>query len=423
MEFKFIHAADLHLGSPLVGIASRDPELAARLAAASRQAFTALVDQAITHRVTFLIIAGDVYDGEWKDTSIGLFFNRQVSRLIRAGILVYTLRGNHDAESVVTQSVRLPDGVFEFSSRAAETVTLDDLKVALHGRSFPNRAVPENLVASYPPARAGWFNIGVLHTSCDGRPEHDPYAPCSLGDLVSKGYQYWALGHIHEYEPLHADPHVLFSGNLQGRGVHECGAKGALLIHVNNDEVKVERLIVDRARWFDIPVDVEGVTEINEIHDRLSRLLHPLVAEAEAEADSESRLLIVRVRLRGSTALHMALRSTKEKLRDDVEATLQHSSQEIWLEQLIIETTDPVETSTNGHSALEIFDLRSTLETIESSGTLRAEAEELVAELVRKLPAGASQQTISDSTDIESLISESREILLHRTAVGQGGTA
>src|SRR6266542_2770491 len=109
MEFKFIHAADLHLGSPLVGIASRDPELAARLAAASRQAFTALVDQAITHRVTFLIIAGDVYDGEWKDTSIGLFFNRQVSRLIRAGILVYTLRGNHDAESVVTQSVRLPD--------------------------------------------------------------------------------------------------------------------------------------------------------------------------------------------------------------------------------------------------------------------------------------------------------------------------
>ena len=187
----------------------------------------------------------------------------------------------------------------------------------------------------------------MLHTSCDGRPEHDRhdrYAPCSLDDLVSKGYQYWALGHIHEYEPLHADPHVLFSGNLQGRGVHECGAKGALLVHVNNDDVEVERLIVDRARWFDIPVDVEGVSGLSEIHDRLSRLLHPLVAEAEAEPDSESRLLIVRVRLRGSTALHMALRSTKEKLRDDVEATLQHSSQEIWLEQLIIETTEPVET-------------------------------------------------------------------------------
>lgn len=197
MTFSFIHAADLHLGSPLVGIAARDPELAARLATASREAFTALVNQAIAHRVSFLIVAGDIYDGEWKDTSIGLFFNRQVSRLIREGILVYTLRGNHDAVSVVTQSVRLPEGVFEFPSRSADTVLLDDLKVAIHGRSFSNRAVSENFATSYPAARVGWFNIGVLHTSCNGRPGHDPYAPCSLEDLVSKGYQYWALGHIH----------------------------------------------------------------------------------------------------------------------------------------------------------------------------------------------------------------------------------
>jgi exonuclease SbcD len=95
MAFSFIHAADLHLGSPLVGITSRDPEMAARLAAASRDAFTALVDQAIARHVSFFIVAGDVYDGEWKDTSIGLFFNRQVSRLVRANIRVYTLRGNH----------------------------------------------------------------------------------------------------------------------------------------------------------------------------------------------------------------------------------------------------------------------------------------------------------------------------------------
>jgi hypothetical protein len=134
MAFSFIHAADLHLGSPLVGIAARDPELAARLATASREAFTALVDQAIARHVSFLIVAGDIYDGEWKDTSIGLFFNRQVSRLIRAGILVYTLRGNHDAVSVVTQSVRLPEGVFEFPWKSADTVLLDDLKVAIHGR-------------------------------------------------------------------------------------------------------------------------------------------------------------------------------------------------------------------------------------------------------------------------------------------------
>jgi exonuclease SbcD len=419
MTLSFIHAADLHLGSPLVGIAARDPELAARLATASREAFTALVDKAIAHRVSFLIVAGDIYDGEWKDTSIGLFFNRQISRLVRAGILVYTLRGNHDAVSVVTQSVRLPEGVYEFPSKSAATVLLDDLKVAIHGRSFSNRAVPENFATSYPAARLGWFNIGVLHTSCNGRAGHDPYAPCSLDDLVSKGYQYWALGHIHEYEQLHADPHVFFPGNLQGRGIHECGAKGALLVHVKDDEVTVERLILDRARWFDVAVDVEGLTDLNEVHDILSSLIRPIVTEAEA--DSQPRLLLVRIHLCGCTTLHPALWSAKDQLRDDIEATLQHCGQDIWLEQLKIETTEPVQVDAGAKSSPDAFDLSSTLETIALSEALQKEAKELIAELVRKLPAGSSEETAFGNLDIQNLISEARELLLSRSGAAQGG--
>jgi exonuclease SbcD len=419
MTFSFIHAADLHLGSPLVGIAARDPELAARLATASREAFTALVDQAIAHHVSFLIVAGDIYDGKWKDTSIGLFFNRQVSRLVRAGILVYTLRGNHDAVSVVTESVRLPEGVFEFPSKLADTVLLDDLKVAIHGRSFSDRGVPENFATSYPAARVGWFNIGVLHTSCNGRPGHDPYAPCSLEDLVSKGYQYWALGHIHKYEQLHADPHVLFPGNLQGRGIHECGAKGALLVQVRDDEVTVERLILDRARWFDVTVDVEGLTDPNEVHDLLSSLIRPIVDEAEA--DSQPRLLLVRIHLHGCTALHSALRSAKDQLRDDIQATLQHCGQDIWLEQLKLETTEPVQVDAGANSSLDAFDLSSTLETIAISEALQKEAKELIAELVRKLPAGSSEETAFGNLDIQNLISEARELLLSRSGAAQGG--
>ena len=418
MTFSFIHAADLHLGSPLVGIAARDPDLAARLAAASRDAFTALIDKAIAHRVSFLIVAGDIYDGEWKDTSIGLFFNRQVSRLFRAGILVYTLRGNHDAVSVVTQSVRLPDGVFEFPSRSADTILLEDIKVAIHGRSFPNRAVPENFATSYPAARTGWFNIGVLHTSCSGRPGHDPYAPCSLEDLVSKGYQYWALGHIHEYEQLHVDPHVLFPGNLQGRGIHECGAKGALLVHVKDDEVTVERLILDRVRWFDVIVAVEGLTELNELHDLLSSLVRPIVAEA----DSPPRLLLLRIHLRGCTALHSALRCAKDQLRDDIEATLQHCGEDIWLEQLKIETTEPVQVGAGADSSLDAFDLSCTLETISLSEALHEESKELIAELVRKLPAGSSEETAFGNLDIQNLISEARELLRSRTGAAKGGS-
>jgi DNA repair exonuclease SbcCD nuclease subunit len=105
MDFSFLHAADLHLGSPFLGLSSNDEELARRVAAASREAFEELVDQAICRQVKFVVIAGDIYDGDWKDTTIGHFFNRQMARLAREGIPVYKVRGNHDAESVITSAV------------------------------------------------------------------------------------------------------------------------------------------------------------------------------------------------------------------------------------------------------------------------------------------------------------------------------
>src|ERR1700676_3498888 len=101
-SFTFLHAADLHLGSPFLGLSLKDEELARRFASASREAFRAVVEAALGEKVAFVVIAGDIYDGEWKDASIGLFFAREVARLERSGIPLYLLKGNHDAESVVT---------------------------------------------------------------------------------------------------------------------------------------------------------------------------------------------------------------------------------------------------------------------------------------------------------------------------------
>ena len=226
--FSFIHAADLHLGSPLSGLATRDADLARRLASAGRQAFEDLVTQAIERAVAFVVVAGDVYDGDWADNTIGLFFARQVARLDRAGIPTILVRGNHDAESVITRSITLPASVHVFPAARAGTLRLDALRVAMHGRSFQGRAVEENLSLTYPAALPGWFNLGVLHTSCTGHAAHETYAPCSVADLAARGYDYWALGHIHEYAELSRDPWIVFPGNLQGRSVRECGEKGAV---------------------------------------------------------------------------------------------------------------------------------------------------------------------------------------------------
>ena len=258
MGFSFLHAADLHLGSPLLGLALKDEAIARRFAEASRRAFTSLVTQAINERVAFVLIAGDIYDGEWRDTSIGLFFARELARLHRELIPVYIIKGNHDAESVVTSAITLPEAVTVFSTRKTETRLLEDLRVAIHGRSFPTREVADNWALAYPEAKPGWFNIGLLHTSCDGRPGHASYAPCTLADMAARGYDYWALGHVHEFEIVSSDPYVVYPGNLQGRSVRECGPKGAVIVDVEDGRVtNLRRIVTDQARWAVLAVDAQ----------------------------------------------------------------------------------------------------------------------------------------------------------------------
>ena len=215
MMIRFIHAADPHLDSPLRGLEAHEGAPVAVLRGATRRAFENLVNLAIDEGEDFLVIAGDLYDGDWKDYSTGLFFRGQMARLKQKGIPVYLIAGNHDAASVISKKLSLPDNVHVFSTRTVESKQVDVLPVVIHGRGFPHRAVPENLAEEYTAAVAGKFNLGLLHTSLTGRPGHDTYAPCSENDLRDKGYDYWALGHIHQPEVISEDPWIVFAGNCQ----------------------------------------------------------------------------------------------------------------------------------------------------------------------------------------------------------------
>lgn len=193
---RFIHASDLHIDSPLGGLGRYEGAPVERLRTATHSALERLVDKAISEQVDFVLLAGDIYDRDWQDFHTGLFFREQMVRLGRANIRVFIIQGNHDAQGVISKQLVLPPNVTTFSSRSAQTVCLDKLLVAIHGRSFPDRVVDEDLVPSYPDPVPGFFNIGMLHTSLTGRLGHDPYAPTDLCTLIAKGYDYWALGHV-----------------------------------------------------------------------------------------------------------------------------------------------------------------------------------------------------------------------------------
>jgi DNA repair exonuclease SbcCD nuclease subunit len=336
--FRFIHAADVHLDSPLQGLEVHEGAPVELLRGATRRALENLVQLAIEESVDFLVIAGDVYDGDWKDYSTGLFFRNQMVRLLAKGIPVYLIAGNHDAASVISKKLTLPENVHVFSTRAAETKEVANHPVVIHGRGFPNRAVPENLVKDYPLAVSGKFNLGILHTSLTGKPGHDTYAPCSEADLRDKGYGYWALGHIHQPEIISQDPWIVFAGNCQGRHARETGARGCRLVTVN-DSVQVENVEwhpLDVVRWQELNVDLTGIETESEALRRVNEVMGSAVTTAEG------RLVAARIIITGTTSLHGSLHRDTQHWRAQLLAGAQdHGAEAIWIERIKI-TTAPV---------------------------------------------------------------------------------
>ncbi|MFL9906813.1 metallophosphoesterase family protein [Paraburkholderia sp. RL17-337-BIB-A] len=333
---RFIHAADIHLDSPLHGLSAYPDAPAEMLRNSSRDAFTALVSTAIDENADFMVIAGDLYDGTWRDHNTGIFFCREMGRLRRAGIPVYLLFGNHDAESEMTRRLQLPDNVRTFSTRKSETFRIDELKVALHGHSFKERETTANLVTGYPPPVPGFFNIGVLHTALEGNTVHANYAPCSIAELHAKGYQYWALGHVHEYAIWQESSTIVFPGNLQGRNIRETGRRGAVMVTVDESgELAVERLFIDVLRWASVAVDASGCSTLNDVAREAGRELEALLESASVTVPHA-----VRVTITGASEAHGELFGLEAQLRSEVLAQIAAISHDrLWLEKVRVQTT------------------------------------------------------------------------------------
>ena len=380
--FSFIHAADIHLDSPLSGLSAYEGAPVELLRSAPRAAFSNLIDEAIRERVDFMVIAGDLYDGAWKDFNTGLFFSGEMGRLKRDEIPVFIAHGNHDAESELTKQLTLPDNVTVFSTRKAESKPLEHLGVVLHGQSFRDAKTEENLAVAYPPAVPDCFNIGVLHTAVEGHAEHAPYAPCSLSDLTDKGYDYWALGHVHEYKILSEDPLVVFPGNLQGRHIRETGPRGALLVTVENNKPTVERLFVDTVRWHRIEIDAGPAHSLQDVVRLARNRLETLLRES-----ADGRPLATRVIFTGRSRAHGELFGLETQLRQEILAVANAlGDNELWIEKVILDTKPELDAAAIEARSDAIADLQSILAEAGSAPEIRQRIIDDLMELVGKVP-------------------------------------
>jgi len=393
---KFVHAADIHLDSPLRGLERYDGAPVDEIRGATRRAVENLIDLCLRESVDLLVIAGDLYDGDWRDYNTGLFFVSQIARLTKAGIRVAWVRGNHDAASQITRSLAWPDGAIDFDTREPSTHVFEDLGVALHGQSYGQREVLIDLAAHYPAPLAGLFNLGILHTALDGgREGHAPYAPCSLDRLQSRGYDYWALGHVHRREVVSEDPWIVFPGNLQGRNAREVGPKGATLVHVEDGAVaSVHEHPLDVVRWVDCAIDASDAVSGDDVVDRVRRAL-----ESEC-ASVGDRWLAARLRIVGASAADAPLRASREHWRQQLRATSLGVAAPVWIEKILIETRPQSDPSALLQHDDPIADLLRSLRSAVTDTDLRTELVASLAPLASKLPQ--EYRDLPEAIDLES---------------------
>lgn len=392
---KLLHCADIHLDSPLRGLSQHESAPVDQIRGATRRAFENLVEIAVEESVDAVVMAGDIYDGDRDDYNTAAFLQKQFERLRGHEIPVVLVHGNHDAANDITRRLKPPPNVHVFGFDAASTYLVEDAGIAFHGRSYGQRVVTEDISLDYPDPVPNMLNVGVLHTCLDGRPGHEPYAPCTESGLAAKGYEYWALGHVHErYESERQDTRIVFPGNVQGRNVRETGPKGASLVSYSGTDVtSVEHRVADVVRWARCDIDITGVDAVDDVLAMAALRLEEQVNEADG------RLLAARVVIKGTAPVAATLQNTREAWGAQLRADAAGASDLVWIEKVQLTTSEP---ATSGDTSDAVDAIRSAFAKLAADDEAREALASKLTPLKTRLGSDLAQLTEIGMTSIDT---------------------
>jgi DNA repair exonuclease SbcCD nuclease subunit len=410
-SFTFIHAADLHLDSPLTGLETYPDAPVDQIRGATRRALDNLVDLAVSEQAAFVLLAGDVFDGPWKDFHTALFFAQRMGRLREAGIQVFMVSGNHDAMSTIGKNMSLPDNVRVLSTKGPQPIHLPDLETVIWGQGYSRRDERGDLAAEFPLAEPHMFHIGLLHTSLTGRPGHEPYAPTSTDILASKGYDYWALGHVHQREIVTQEPWIVFPGAIQGRHIREQGPKGCTVVRVREGQVEdVQHRDLDVLRWHLARVDLNGCESQEQVWTAVRQALE------SAQDAGDGRPVAVRLILGGQTPMHTWLHDQKQQIEEECR-TRAAGLGDVWVEKVRMSTEPEIDSGEFIDPESPLHGLLQTIQELCHSSSCTGqlpELEDMLSRLPPELKSGPEAFDLSDPGVMEHIQEEVKDLLLSR---------
>ncbi|MBX5465414.1 MAG: DNA repair exonuclease, partial [Clostridia bacterium] len=342
-RFKFVHAADLHLDSGLTGLEEAAPEMARAVREATLGALERIVRLCVEEEASFLVLAGDVWDEADRSLVAANRLRDALAELARRGIPAFVASGNHDHEGGWRPRLEWPETVrfFPPGSPASYPVLREGRELArVWGIGYPRREVRENYARLLRRDRETPYAVAVLHANVGGQPGHDAYAPAGLEDLLAGGFDYWALGHVHNRLELRVTaPAIVYPGNTQGRNPRELGPRGCYLVEVEGRESRLRFVPTHGVEWRRLEVAIDGL----EDEEALQRALLWAVEEAAAELAGEGRGLIALLRLTGRGPLDASLRrpGLAGELLEELRRRTGGRRPPVWIGRLERETRPP----------------------------------------------------------------------------------
>jgi len=289
-----------------------------------------MVDLCIEEQVHALLIAGDLFDDARLTFTTERFLVAELERLAAGGVTTVWCTGNHDPgrKNYRAQQIQWPaHGFHILASRAPQVVDILDRDGQPVGRvvgaGHQTRRDTQNLAAAFPAPQWDEPAVGLLHTQIHGSlgaDAHEPYAPCTVDDLQTHPYHYWALGHVHARQHVLDSPPAHYPGNLQGRHFGETGAKGALVVEVAPGRYADEPRFVPLApiRWERLALDqLASATNLADLRRAAAAAMDALQLDDLALADQR---WLVRFELSGPCPLLDDLRDVDQK--DELAADL-----------------------------------------------------------------------------------------------------
>ena len=349
-KFRFLHCADLHIGSAFTGLSRRIPQLDAFLPQTPFLAWHNTVDTAIAEKVDFVLIAGDCFDRSAPSLQGRLEFRKGLEKLNDFQIPVLVCSGNHDPyPQAWSESVTLPDNVVFFHPGTVKLhpiVKNGETVATVAGIGHGSLNDIENLAVKTGQAleNAPGMRIACVHANLCG----DIHAaPAALTDLTSLPVHYWALGHVHSRRILNEKPYVVYSGSIQGKDINEPGTQGCCIVDCDGFggiEMSFRPTSVLEFQTFEI--NISACSNLDEM----------LKKTADAVREYKKGLdLLFRLKLTGVSKLDTELRFfNAEELREMVQSSLERQFKGIYLEEIIILTRTPLPPETALVQAAEL---------------------------------------------------------------------